>query len=114
MWIFLNDAFFSIVEDRTDPAKLLVRARFRGDIERVFPDATVAETAEADYRFRAPMSRMSVAVKIAELATAIDYTDFKNSVGKPGDDWTLDRIAAYGRIWDTMCTAQALAGHPVR
>ena len=32
MWIYLNDAFLSIVADRDDPSRLLVRGRFAGDI----------------------------------------------------------------------------------
>jgi hypothetical protein len=38
MGIFLNDAFLSIVDKDGDGTTLLVRARRKGDIERVFPD----------------------------------------------------------------------------
>ena len=36
MWVFLSDAFLSIVAHRDDPDALLVRARRQGDIECVF------------------------------------------------------------------------------
>ena len=36
MCIFTNKGFLSIVEDRDDPERLLVRARYEGDIERHF------------------------------------------------------------------------------
>jgi hypothetical protein len=54
MWIFLNNAFLSIVQDKDNMARFMVRARLRGDLERVFAHATVIETPPpADYRFRA-------------------------------------------------------------
>jgi hypothetical protein len=36
MWVFLSGAFLSIVQDKQKPERLVVRARRRGDIERVF------------------------------------------------------------------------------
>ena len=39
----LNDSFLSIVENMNNPEELLVRARVKGDIERVFHDAAVFE-----------------------------------------------------------------------
>jgi hypothetical protein len=59
MWIFLSDAFLSVVADKADPSgeRLLVRARRSGDIERVFPEAAVFSVAGADYAFRAWLPR---------------------------------------------------------
>jgi hypothetical protein len=48
MWIFLNDSFLSIVANRELAGVLLVRARKEGDIEAVFPDATVREGEGTD------------------------------------------------------------------
>ena len=50
MWVFLNNAFLSIVEHRENQNILLVRARIKGDIERVFPGVMVHKTPEADYQ----------------------------------------------------------------
>lgn len=49
MWLFLDRSFLSIV-DKGDPSgqTLVVRARQRGDIEAVFPDAQVIEGAGTD------------------------------------------------------------------
>ena len=46
MWVFTNKGFFSIVEDRNDSTKLLVRSRIKGDLERVFDDVH----CEADWK----------------------------------------------------------------
>ena len=49
MWVMLNNSFVSIVENMNNPEELLVRARVKGDIERVFNDASVFEDLTADY-----------------------------------------------------------------
>lgn len=98
MWIFLKDAFLSIVEDKTDPhgGTLLVRARARGDIERIFPTARVSTTPGRDYRFRASLPSVAVANAIADEITRIGYGNFKDSVSEN------DRHNAYLRVWSTM------------
>lgn len=106
MWIFLNDAFFSIVEPGTDlPPKdrkgnLVVRARMRGDIEKVFRGSKVKETPARDYRFRAIVPRARVAEVIAWRIKNIDYGNFKNSVKND------KRHKAYGRVWGVMLSLQ--------
>ncbi|MCP9850776.1 hypothetical protein [Cyanobium sp. Morenito 9A2] len=82
MWIFLNDAFLSVVADREDPKgeRLLVRARRQGDIERVFPEASVFSVDGADYAFRAWVPRQRVAEAMAARVGEIDYPNFKNAI----------------------------------
>ena len=36
MWIQFNNAFLSILENRDNKLELLVRARIKGDIEKIF------------------------------------------------------------------------------
>ena len=66
MWIFLNDAFVSIVADRKDRTRLLVRGRLPGDIERLWPEAEVLEGQGSDYRFRAFLPRAAVVKTITK------------------------------------------------
>lgn len=96
MWIFLNDAFLSIVDKGGDGSTLLVRARGSGDIERVFPEAQVNETSRNDYRFRARILRERVALTLADAVRAIDYPNFKSSVEEP------TRHDAYMGAWAVM------------
>ena len=101
MWIFMNDAMLSIVQYSVrDTFNLMVRARVKGDIERVFPRAKVITGKGTDYQFRAIVSRRVVAAKMVERITDIDYANFKNSVR---DD---DRHDAYLRVWETMVAYQ--------
>jgi hypothetical protein len=96
MWIFLNDAFLSIVEDRDDKTRLLVRARVAGDIEKAFPDATVTHTPRADYAYRAFVRREVVAEVIERRVGEIAYPNFKNSVRDHA------RHDAYMGVWSVM------------
>lgn len=96
MWVFLNDAFLSIVAHRDRPGQLLVRARHAGDIEAVFPNAEVTKTPRADYRYRATLPAGDVSEVLAERVMDIDYPNFKNSVQEP------DRHIFYADVWSVM------------
>ena len=93
MWIQFNNAFLSIVENRENTTELLVRARVKGDIEKVFPEADVFEDNNADYKYRAFISKAIVAEKIMLKVTEINYDNFKNSVKE------IERKKIYGNIW---------------
>ena len=98
MWIFLNDAFVSVVEDRADSTMLVVRARRAGDVERFIEGSMLAElrvvqTDHADYRFRASVPRRVVARALEAAALALDYPNFKDSVEED------ERHAIYSRVW---------------
>ena len=93
MWIQFNNAFLSIVENREKTIELLVRARVKGDIEKVFPEADVFEDNNADYKYRAFISKAMVAEKIMLKVTEINYDNFKNSVKE------IERKKVYGNIW---------------
>lgn len=80
MWVFLSGAFLSIVADRNDADRFMVRARFKGDIERAFPDYQAEHTPRADYAYRCSISRVIVADMLTDRLMRIDYENFKNSV----------------------------------
>ena len=96
MWIFLNNAFLSIVDKGGDGTTLLVRARKDGDIQCVFPDSQVKETPGNDYRFRARVNRDQVARAISDSVQGITYPNFKGSVKE------RRRHDAYMDVWSVM------------
>lgn len=100
MWIFMHDAMLSIVAHRQKPGVLMVRARERGDIRRVFPKARVWSTPKADYPYRAEVARVMVTAAITARLEAIDYDNFKNAV--PPDPEHDARHVAYLRVWTVM------------
>ena len=96
MWIFLSDAFLSIVDKGGDGSTLLVRARKPEDIKRVFPDADVSKGGGTDYLYRARIDREQVAQRIADAVRQTTYPNFKSSVKE------RRRHHAYMRVWDAM------------
>jgi hypothetical protein len=99
MWLSLTDSFLSIVAlagPTADPTQLLVRARVAGDIKRVFPQAKVTHTPKADYAYRTTLPRTVVATALIAALEAIDYPNFKDTVGDQA------RHDAYLGCWIAM------------
>ena len=96
MWIFLSDAYLSIVAVPNEPDKLLVRSRFPKDIFQVFPAAKLFTKPVYDYKYRALVSRVEVAQVIGDQLLNIKYTNFKDSVKQ------VRRHDAYFDVWDIM------------
>lgn len=102
MWVVMNDSFVSVVQDRTDKDRVVVRARVEQDLVELFPDHTadMIETTDSDYRFRLFLNKRYVAKKIEQRVMDIDYPNFKDSVTQ---SW---RKLAYTQIWQIMYNVQ--------
>lgn len=101
MWLCLSDAFLSIVQKDCKPSELLVRARRKGDIERVFGKRVrVTEYDKSDYRFRAVLPKGDVVAAMTREIARVNYPNFKNTVK---DD---DLHDAYMRVWSAMADVQ--------
>jgi hypothetical protein len=106
MWIFLNDAFISVVAHKDQPHVLLVRARAGVDIRRLFPAARVVCTPAADYRYRAVIPRAAVAAVIADKIAGITYTDFNASVSDAQRHNAYLRVRAIMSRWQEALAAK--------
>jgi hypothetical protein len=95
MWIFLNDAFLSVVAHKDDSRVLIVRARRWEDLLRTFPSRSddIVSLSGSDYPYRLFLPRAEVREAIDAKISGIDYPNFKNSVIEP------DRQQFYNRIW---------------
>jgi hypothetical protein len=100
MYVFLPDAFVSLVEHDVEPRLIYVRARIRGDIERLFPEADVIETLDRDYRFSTSLPKDRVAQVISLRTSKVNYTNFFDAVK---DD---DRRQVYIQVWAAMYEEQ--------
>ena len=80
MWLCFNDGFLSVVVDKNNPARLMVRARRKKDLLNVFGDVEIIENAGSDYRWRTFVERKAFAALVATRIEAIKYTNFKGSV----------------------------------
>jgi len=113
MWIFCKYGFFSAVQHIDKPDTLLVRARFKGDLERLIKAMSPEEynlsgqpkvqfTPYADYRYRAEIRKIVFSELIREAIEDIDYSNFKDAM----HDGTI-RDAAYMNVWACLSQAQA-------
>lgn len=100
MWIFSKTSFLSVVADRNNPKKVLIRARCRADLE--FFKTTycpkmgkIKDTPEGDYPFRAWCFKSTLANALRRQAMDIDYPNFKSSL--PDLRHTL-----YMRVWSVL------------
>lgn len=84
-----------MVADKTNPARLMVRARRKVDLVNIFgPDVEIVETPDADYRWRIFLDRDAFKQVVNSRIDAINYTNFKDSV--KGQD--LHRM--YVDVWE--------------
>jgi hypothetical protein len=102
VWVFLNNAFLSVVqcEGEREQNWLMIRARLRGDIQTIFPSAKVTSNSARDYRWRAKVRRDEFAAAMRRAVEAIDYPNFKASVRDH------QRHDTYLRVWGVMKNAQ--------
>lgn len=119
MWILTNKGLLSVVADRDDPDRLLVRARQKGLLEELLGrcevlqahialgdyEIKVFEDQTADYPYRVFMHREPFTYLIESEAEHIDYTNFKNSVKD-------DRLhALYMRVWGILGDGLGFGNH---
>lgn len=110
MWLFTTKGFYSVVEHRDDPDKLLVRCRVKADMEALIeymPWITPFEDKTADYRYRAIVPRRDWLSTMLELGDEIDYANFKKAVRKRQGP---KREAVYMRVWTAMLSLQPRRG----
>lgn len=100
MWIFLPNSFISVVQKPGDTDLLTVRARIKGDIETIFPDAKVEANKGTDYKYRAKVPRELVAKALYDQAMGVAYPNFKGAVK------AKKRHDAYMGVWSAMYAAQ--------
>jgi hypothetical protein len=100
MWIFLPDSFISVVQKPGDTDTLTVRARIKGDIESVFPQAQVEVNKGTDYKYRARVPREAVAQVLHDQVMGLHWSNFKGAVK------SSKRHDAYMGVWRAMYAVQ--------
>jgi len=119
LWLFTTKGFFSIVEHKKDPNRVVIRARVRKDIDNIkmlceelgLEVSDVEENVSFDYRYRVFASRIDWASVMTQLITDMDYTNFKNAVFDVDSPKVRDRRhEAYLDIWAIMHELQFREG----
>lgn len=113
MWIYTTIGFYSVTYSTVEPEKLQVRARDRGDLERLREVvgevegravlSEIIETPRADYRYRVLVEPRDFPAVLARLSELIDYSNFKNAVAaKQGQE----RARIYSDVWSATYQIQ--------
>jgi hypothetical protein len=98
MWIFTQNSFLSIVKHNEKDNLLIVRSRFRGHIQRLFPTVFVEEDTNKDYRYRAELPAKEVAKAIGEMVLRIKYDNFKGSLDMSDENYVNCCLDVYNSV----------------
>lgn len=111
MWILHPKiGFLSVVEKPWDRPNvtLTIRARVYHDLVRLkayLPSMSDIITSEdSDYKFRAVAEREAVKTAMTQMATEIQYDNFKDEVSCLQG---YDRAALYGEVWHVLYRLQS-------
>ena len=115
MWLFTQNSFLSVVQHRTQQHNVLVRARVKEHIIRLFPKAVkqIQRNDEADYRWRLLVSKQDLAeVVSAYILQNLDYDNFKDSQEADDPAWMrfLHEVWAEGLKLQKLPPAQTHQG----
>lgn len=101
MWIFLNDALFSVVHTNCSPDEVLVRAWRHADIQSVFGNVCIFDAAEGEWGYWSIIKRRKLADALTLEVFTLGYGMFTDSVTDPF------LSCAYKEAWIAMQKVQA-------
>lgn len=109
MWLCTQHGFYSIVQKGED--EFHIRARLRRDLENLQKLGgwkwKIHRSLNADYRFRAVVTRREIAPVFMKLCEAINYSNFKGRIHELPDQ--RGKGDAYSGFWHSMWSVQARA-----
>jgi hypothetical protein len=117
MWLVTRIGFFSAVAHRSEPGKVMVRARVRTDLIalcrllKLGPvHKVIVETPHNDYPFRIIIDRRLWGVAMQKLGALVDYPNFKDEVARndKARAWLLHDVWAILRRLDPRERCKAL------
>lgn len=105
MWVFTTDGFYSVVQDRNDPERLVVRSRWREDLVNFLRRIgrkdllkNILESAMTDYEFRVFVPRIYWAEFLRLHSSIMDYHNFKDEVHLIDPE----RSHLYSKVWSVV------------
>ena len=64
MWLYTHKGFLSIVQSFRNETQVVVRGKYKEDIQTYFPDALIEIDTGIDYKFRTSLPKAEVAVRL--------------------------------------------------
>ena len=90
MWLFTKNSFISVVQHRQQPDNVLVRARVRKHLEKLFPHRgkEIYADSSADYKYRLLISKRELSEVVSDyILCGLDYDNFKAAQGRDDPAW---------------------------
>lgn len=106
MWIMTTRGFYSAVQHRDFPTRLLIRARCKEDIDNLhdlLPNSKPYRHDYSDYEWRLDCTVAEWAGALASMALDIDYANFKNAVSR---EQGAKRASVYHQVWSLLLTLE--------
>src|SRR5688500_536584 len=106
MWVMTERGFFSAVQDREVPTRLLIRARCEEDIRNLkdlLPDSEPWRLERSDYEWRLSCTVAEWAGALANMALDIDYPNFKSAIKERQGKRRAD---IYMRVWSALLSLE--------
>lgn len=111
MWFFTSEGFYSAVEEthlKTHMGQISVRARQRDHLDKLretympaLSEVSVTPSSvSADYRYRAWVDREDFAEGMANVARAVDYSNFKSEAMRKSGPGRFEK--ALHEVWSVM------------
>jgi len=101
MWIFTVDGYYSAVQDKDDPSRIMVRSRQKSDLQTLIArlnseDLDLLVSTDSDYAFRIFIPRALWIGYLESSGQELNYTNFKARAIAHGDH---SRSDTYHNIW---------------
>lgn len=84
MWVFTQQGFVSIVDNRQSPGKLTVRSRDKASLEPISARTgeKILELPNRDYEYRIYITREQLADWLVDQVDHLTYSNFKSRISK--------------------------------
>lgn len=106
MWLFTRNGFLSVIQDPNESHHLFIRARVRGDLERLVAEldkpVDIVERPGRDYLWAVTVHRADFIKVMVDQLMELDYTNVKDAI----DLGEKARHDAMLRVWTTMSSLQ--------
>jgi hypothetical protein len=104
MWLITQHGFFSVVRDRENATRFLVRARVRKDLQNLKSlaglEAEVQSSPEREYPFRLRVEEREFPRVMNALGNTVDYPSFTARIAQRIDQ--ACRTLLYGEVMDSL------------
>ncbi|WP_018474750.1 hypothetical protein [Echinicola pacifica] len=80
MLITSSNGFLSVVNKPNEVDHLIVRAKFKGDLSRLFDDCRIWPTQDPDFPFAISICKQEFVGILIKMVKSIDYTNFSTDL----------------------------------